>query len=175
MKADPGQLLRTLGSGVLPVNAAQAPRAVGSGSDRFAALLGAAGASSLSPQASGLPVAIDPDLELELTTEQSERLSAAADLAESRGLSTVGVLMDGMALVLDVANRLVVGEAGSTPGGVTPVEGLIRADAPQQSGQGSRGPIAGADLAPGVLEVLSEAERSRAARDDDRSQNEREG
>ncbi|GIW73670.1 MAG: hypothetical protein KatS3mg103_0192 [Phycisphaerales bacterium] len=54
---------------------------------------------------SGKVVVSGPDLGVDLTGEQLERLAQAADLAEAKGAQTAAVLIDGMVVRLDVASR----------------------------------------------------------------------
>lgn len=54
---------------------------------------------------SGQGVSIGPGVGVELTAEQADRLSAAADRALAAGATDVIVMLDGMALRLDVQNR----------------------------------------------------------------------
>lgn len=57
---------------------------------------------------SGLPVSIDPTLNIELSADGMERLAHAADRAEAAGLDRALVLVEGRALVVDVPSRTVV-------------------------------------------------------------------
>jgi hypothetical protein len=73
----------------------------------FEALLGRAREGGIQ---SGRKVALGADADgLELTTEQLDRLTVAADRAEANGVRHAVVLIDGMALRLDVESRLVTG------------------------------------------------------------------
>ncbi|MCC6660871.1 MAG: hypothetical protein IT437_08295 [Phycisphaerales bacterium] len=71
----------------------------------FASLLERARKGDLS---SGLPVSIARGSPIELTPEQLARVAAATDRAEARGGTRALVLVDGMALRVDVAARQVL-------------------------------------------------------------------
>lgn len=59
---------------------------------------------------SGRPVTIDFEPAEEINDEQLERLSSAADLAESAGAQRALMLIDGRGIVLDVFGRRLVNE-----------------------------------------------------------------
>lgn len=86
--------------------------------------------------AGGLPVKASKNSGLNLSAEQLQRLSAAADLAEAAGASRVLVMMDGMALRLDVGVREVTGAASMQPGEVlTGIDAIVQ----MPSGAGGTG------------------------------------
>lgn len=96
-------LLRALGSGVVPGREAQSSAAPG-GID-FAGLLDTARRGQLN---TGREVSLEPGLGLELSSEQMDRLSRAVDRAESSGAGRALVLLDGKALTVDVDGRRVI-------------------------------------------------------------------
>src|SRR5688572_29762289 len=103
-------LLRLLGAGVqrsAPVQGARPPEGPVE-SAGFAELLAKAKSGAIH---SGLPVEIDAGAGVALTGEQAARLERAADRAEAAGIQRALVFLDGMALVLDVKTRTVVGTA----------------------------------------------------------------
>lgn len=101
-------LLRLLGSqavpGVAPGSSAASP--ANSGGIDFATLLHQAQAGKL---ASGREVTIGRSAGVKLSDDQIKRISAAADLAESQGATRALVMIDGMAIKLDVSMREVTG------------------------------------------------------------------
>lgn len=87
-------------------------------------------AASRGEIASGRAVTIAPRAGVELNASQLERLSAAADRAEASGIHRLMVLMDGMALRLDVAQRQVTGTAALEGGEIAAdIDGVIRLEA----------------------------------------------
>lgn len=119
--------LNMLASGIRPVGAgAPRPTQQTSGAD-FSSMLSQAQRGELR---TGLDVAIAPALDLTLSAEQNAALSAAADKAESGGAAQSLVLMDDMALVLDVTARQIVDIADLSQAGVlTGIDSVIRASA----------------------------------------------
>lgn len=53
----------------------------------------------------GRAVVSGPELGVDLSAEQLQRLSHAADMAEAQGAKTAAVLLDGMVIRLDVESR----------------------------------------------------------------------
>ncbi len=53
----------------------------------------------------GRAVVSGPELGVDLSADQLQRLSHAADMAEAQGAKTAAVLMDGMVIRLDVESR----------------------------------------------------------------------
>jgi len=108
LSLNPAQLLRSLG-GVRPASVPDqsgAPRLTeGPG---FEQLLSAAQAGTVS---SGLPVRVASQAGVSLSTSQLSRLSGAADQAEAAGASRAVVMIDGMALTMDVGLRTITGQA----------------------------------------------------------------
>jgi hypothetical protein len=97
----------------------------------FADLLRKAEQGQLS---SGREVTVGKGVELTLAREQMARLAAAADRAEASGAVNALVLMDGVALRLDVQNRTIVSKSPATPGQVmTGVDAVISLDEPENA------------------------------------------
>ena len=99
----PTDLLRRLGGVGASQVAREAPATPVSGAG-FDELLRRARVGDLSSER---PISIASSVELDLSAEQLGRVAAAADRAEAAGASTVLVLMDGVALKLDVLTRTV--------------------------------------------------------------------
>jgi len=127
----------------------------------FADLLAKAQAGEVS---SHVPVTVANGAGVSLSDEQLRRLSIAADRAEASGVSRALVLIDGMALRLDVGVRQVTGRVELGPGAaLAGVDGVVRA--PEAAPAGTMEvPIA---QAPGVssmnatlLRALARAEGS---------------
>jgi hypothetical protein len=113
-----------VGAGLLSPSKAKVPPASPDGS--FAHLLRKAEQGEL---ASGREVTVGKGVDLKLAKEQVSRLSAAADRAEASGAMNVMVLMDGMALKLDVQNRTIIAKADAAPGQVmTGVDAVVSLD-----------------------------------------------
>lgn len=117
--------LNMLASGIRPIDTGTTRSSSERPGVDFSAMLDQARRGELR---TGLDVAIAPALDLTLTPEQSAALSAAADKAESQGATQSLVLMDDMALVLDVTARQIVDLADlSQPGVLTGIDSVIRA------------------------------------------------
>jgi hypothetical protein len=103
------------------------------GADPFAALL--AGAKRLvtdgGVQGGGLtsdrPVSMNSGVagSLSLSPDQQVRLSGAIDQAEAAGVSTALVLIDGMAMVVDVGARQITRTLGDEPGVLDGIDGVV--------------------------------------------------
>ncbi len=138
MIPSPADLLRVLGSGLRPDGAAEGVRAA-DGAD-FQTLLARARAGSLE---TGLPVTVADGAGLELSEEQLARLGRVVDRAHAEGATRILVMLDGVALDVDVLSRRVLGEADLAGGRVmTGIDGFVRL------GEGD-------DAAPGVLALPS--------------------
>lgn len=124
MKVNADDLLKVLGSGVRPAGV-EGPRP-GPGSTGpidFSKLLANARGGDVR---SGLPVALDPGLGVELDASGHERLSAAVDRLEAAGAARGVVMLDGHALVVDVSERRAIGLV-SEASEVVGVQGVVRA------------------------------------------------
>jgi len=121
------------------------------GSLDFARLLEQAQSAEL---ASGRPVTLARGVDLTLTEEQLARVAAAADRAEAAGAFTAAVLIDGEALVMDVATRTITGRidigAGEAFYGVDTI-----VSAPPAHEAPPTGPPASLHVNPSLLEALA--------------------
>lgn len=90
----------------------------------FASLLSAAGAGRIT---SDRPVEASPEVGGQLTAEQLGRVAVAADRAESAGMTTALVLIDGKAVQLDVLSREVTAVVDPRAVAVTGVDGVLAA------------------------------------------------
>ncbi len=122
MKVNGDDLLKVLGSGVRPAGV-EGPGAGGAGAFDFARLLASARGGDVR---SGLPVVMDSRLGVELDASGHERLSAAVDRLEAAGAARGVVMIDGHALVVDVAGRRVTGLVNHESE-VVGVQGVVRA------------------------------------------------
>lgn len=102
MTLQAADMLRRLGSGVVPGAAERAP----AGAPDFAALLRGAREGTAE---TGAPVRVADDVGIRLSETQLARLASAADRALAEGANRAIVVLDGMALTLDVHQRLVTG------------------------------------------------------------------
>ncbi len=105
MSAHGSEMLRALGAGIRPIGTEAAAPTARASDAGFARMLQDAQRGELR---TGVPVAVAPGLELSLSPAQETALSAAADKAEGAGASHALVLLDDMALVLDVTGRQIV-------------------------------------------------------------------
>jgi hypothetical protein len=113
-------LLRTLGAGKSSASSNSAAGTQLAGSN-FADLLNKASGGLLS---SGLQVSVAKDANVDLSQDQLQRLSKAADAAEAQGANRVLVMMDGQAYKLDVGVRQITGKVDMS-GVVTGVDGVV--------------------------------------------------
>lgn len=123
MNATGTDLLRLLSAqatpGVSP-GSASAP----TGALDFAQLLSQAKAGQLS---SGRDVSVASGSGVQLSDDQIKRISAAADIAESQGATRALVMIDGMAIKLDVSMRQVTGSVDMKSQGVlTGIDAVIQ-------------------------------------------------
>jgi hypothetical protein len=130
--------------------AARAP-AHDAGALDFARLLQQAQGAELD---SGRAVTLADGVEMTLSEAQLSRLAAAADRAEAAGAITAAVLIDGEALVMDVARRTITGRidlAGGEP--FYGVDTVV--SAPEASGAPLAAPRPALHNNPSLLDVLS--------------------
>jgi hypothetical protein len=73
------------------------------------------------------PVTINRGVKLELSPEQLERVGIAVDRAESLGMNTALVLIDGQALTVDVSSRRVMASVDASTIAVTDIDGVLAA------------------------------------------------
>ena len=168
MTGTPVDLLSMLASGLRAVGSA-----VGGGPQnlsrseiegaRFSELLGRAQSGEFSSE---LQIKVDHSLDLKLTDDQLDRLAHIADQAEAAGAKSVLVLIDGMALKLDVSQRTIVDEVNLSDGAVlSGIDAVVSAG--EVDGGGGKG-IGSAILPlpnglggtnPTLLHALAEVER----------------
>lgn len=74
-----------------------------------------------------LPVKVGKGVEVELSSEQLARLAEAADRAEAEGAGTAVVMIDGMALELDVTMRTVRSVVDQSAGIRTGIDAIVYA------------------------------------------------
>jgi hypothetical protein len=143
--------LKKLGSGVRPAGVeGTTPRGgvggAGGAGDAvaadFARLLKQAREGQVS---SGLSVSVDESVQVSLSDEQLARLSRAADRAEAEGLSSAVVMLDGMALLMDVGARRVTGVVdGRKLSAIPGIDGVVTAPgAADEAGLGQLGGAGG--------------------------------
>jgi len=157
-------LLRMLGSGVTPGversgAGAPAARATGAPGADFSALLEQAKAGTLS---SGRTVKIARGAGVSLSEDQIARVSAAADRAESQGATNALIMIDGLALKVDLTMREITGQADLTGGGVlTGFDAVVSAPKAGRNPAAAPLPSAGAGWGnASLLESMSKASAS---------------
>ncbi len=75
---------------------------------------------------SNRPVTVDAHIDPPLEEAQKTRLAVAADVAQHNGSKHAVLMLDGRALILDVAQRLIHDElSGRTPGGHSSVDAAV--------------------------------------------------
>jgi hypothetical protein len=120
-------LLKGLASGVRPFQpVSESPRtaAAQAGALDFASLLQKARSGAVS---SGKPVTVGAGSGVTLSEQQIKRLEQAADVAEASGATKALVLMDGMAIKLDVGVRTVLGASAMNDASVlTGFDAVVR-------------------------------------------------
>ncbi|MEX2219888.1 MAG: hypothetical protein WD749_14140 [Phycisphaerales bacterium] len=139
-----GLLKLLAGAGASLARPGRAGAADSAGGADFKALLEQARKGEL---ASGREVTLASGCGVTLTDSQLQRLAAAADRAEAQGVGRAIVLIDGMAIRLDVSIREVTGAADLSAGGVlTDIDAVI--GVPPDTGAGA---ATGAAGSPSVL------------------------
>lgn len=89
----------------------------------FADLLAAARKGELG---GGNPVSVLPGANVELSPDQIQRLSVAADMAQSAGATRALVRIDGQTLLMDVGARSITAKVNAVPGQVvTGIDSVI--------------------------------------------------
>lgn len=150
MSPVPVGLAALLGAaGGVRAGAAGSPALRGGAVD-FARLLEQAQAAELE---SGRQVTVARGVDVSLCEDQLGRIAAAADRAEAAGAITAAVLIDGEALVMDVAARTITGRvdmgAGEAFYGVDTI-----VSAPAHAEASVAGPPAALHMNPTLLEAL---------------------
>ncbi|MCB9848438.1 MAG: hypothetical protein H6814_08500 [Phycisphaeraceae bacterium] len=125
MNSEGVNLLRRLGSGVIPAGPERLASRTLEGSD-FPTLLVEAGAGALR---TGRALATATTIEPGLSPQQLRHLADAADLAQASGAGMVVAMIDDRALTLDVARRRITGEVPLDAPARTPSDVLDGIDA----------------------------------------------
>lgn len=106
--------------------------------------------------ATGRPVSVHPDCDVQLSEDQMHRLGVAIDRAEASGAQRALVMIDGMSIKVDVGVRQIVGKVDlqSTPV-LGEIDAVVQADAGVGSDQAKPllGPTA-ASLHPSLAKLL---------------------
>ncbi|MCL4741890.1 MAG: hypothetical protein KJZ54_06755 [Phycisphaerales bacterium] len=154
MSANGAEMLRALGAGVsLPSGAVGEPTRAGG---EFAALLARAQAGEVR---TGLEVTVARGAGVQLSPEQLERLADAADRAHAEGASRALVLIDGLALELDVLGRTITGAVDlGSEGVLTGIDAVVRVGAPGAPRVELFAPRPG--IAPSLVRALEESPQS---------------
>jgi hypothetical protein len=109
---------------------------------------------------SGQGVSIGPGVDVELSAEQADRLAAAADRAMAAGATDVVVMLDGMALRLDVQNRQITGRVNlDEHRELLDVDGIIAAPTASAGNEQIAGPGT-RSMNASLLNVLSQTKRA---------------
>lgn len=82
---------------------------------------------------SGRVVVSGAELGVDLSADQLERLSYAADVAEAQGAETAAVLMDGMVIRLDVESRTALASTPADSAMMTDVDVVLSAGSGEAS------------------------------------------
>ena len=110
--------------------------------------------SSAQSKQSQLPVELGKGLEIELTSDQMARIADAVDRAEAEGADTAVVMIDDMALEVDVTMRTIRGEIDQDGGINTQIDSIVYAEAASSASQPS-GP-AGLSGNTDVLKIIAD-------------------
>ena len=154
MSASGAEMLRALGAGAShPGDGVGASVQAGG---EFAALLARAQSGEVR---TGLEVTVARGVDVQLTASQLERLAAAADRAHAEGASRALVLIDGLALELDVLSRTITGAIDLGAEGVlTGIDAVVRVGAPGVLRVESFAPPPG--IAPSLVRALEESPKN---------------
>lgn len=142
MNANPADLLRLLSSRGARTEAAVAEgvKEVAPASETERAAFGNALARVEGGDlSSGRSVTVERDAGVELSESQLFRLAHAADRAEEAGIHNALVLIDGMALVMEVHSRRVTERADLGSAVLTGIDGV--ASVPSEDGAGEGGAV----------------------------------
>ena len=134
-------LLRHLASGIIPGSSTTSSQPAQPGAADFAKLLAQAKDGQL---ASNQPVSVSPRSKLNLSPDQMQRLSVAADRAQAAGLHTAMVMLDGKPLLMDVQSRQVLGAFDASAREASTVDGVVAAPSAQDAAQ----PMASTGIVP---------------------------
>lgn len=131
-------------TGMRPANAASNSQNL-QGAD-FGALLEQARSGNVE---SGVPIRVPKHLGLQLDQSQNDRLAKAMDQADMQGAGRALVLMDGMALTMDVGTRTVTGVVDAKSPGV--LDGIDTVVVASQDPNAKTNDAKGADLFAGTV------------------------
>lgn len=111
---------------------------------------------------SNVPITIARNSGVELSPDQLQRLSVAADMAQSAGATRCLVHIDGQSLMLDVGARQITGKASASPGEViTGIDAVLEVPAapgtPTLGANKPRTPAIPMGISPSLLEALTAA------------------
>ncbi|HYF14959.1 MAG TPA: hypothetical protein VD971_07810 [Phycisphaerales bacterium] len=149
---DPVRMLRALAGVRAPGGPTRGNQSEG---DAFARILERARTGELR---SGAPVRIVSGAGVTLTSEQLERLSAAADRAEAHGAGRAAFLIDGRCVVMDVGVRRVLGAMDLSGEGVLgEIDAVVAVPAPAADGEAVLAPpgLSGRGMNEALLRVLA--------------------
>lgn len=108
---------------------------------------------------SGRNVVLGAGANVELSSDQLERISQAADRAEAAGADGAIILIDGMALQLDVEARQIVGVIDpNAPTTLSGVDAVVTAP-PSGAQRGSPLPLPSPGMHPALTEILAAGEQ----------------
>lgn len=126
------QLLGSLASGIVSGGGTAKGQPAQNSAADFAKLLAQAKDGQL---ASNQPVSVSPRSKLDLSPDQMQRLSVAADRAQAAGLHTALVMLDGKPLVMDVQSRQVLEAFDANAREASTVDGVVAAPSAQDAAQ----------------------------------------
>lgn len=145
MSPSPTDMLRLLGSGVQGSVDRPASRPVEESG--FKELLNKARAGGVP---SGIEARVADGVAMTFSPEQMKRLTIAGDKAEAAGASRAMILMDGLALTMDVGTRTIIQATNATSVGVVgDVDAVLSADSQADSPAHDSGTRLLKALAPG--------------------------
>lgn len=158
MTPNPLDMLQLLSAGVRRVSGGERAAAPSTGQTTFAQTLTQARQGTLE---SGVPVRVASGAGVELSDGQLARLAQAADRAEAAGATRALVLIDGMALRLEVGTRTISGRAelpGAGIGVIAGVDAVVSVPAEKVDAATRRGtppaPVSPAVLPPSLAKAL---------------------
>jgi len=125
------ELLKRLGGGQATGLSAGSATVADKARSGFAGMLSRLSAAA---PASGMAVTVEPFAGVTLNAEQLERLSRAADAAESAGATRALVVVDDQALLMDVTTRRITGKADPEAQVLTDLDAVVRVPAAGSSG-----------------------------------------
>ncbi|MEO1007056.1 MAG: hypothetical protein AAFX79_00650 [Planctomycetota bacterium] len=128
MTGTPLDLLKLVGAGARLLGAGRAEQPGGADFETALAAATEGGAGT------GRVVVAGPELGVDLTPSQLERLAQATDRAEARGAETAAVLIDGMMIRVDVASRVALESVPIEDGALADIDAVVSAGPERPSG-----------------------------------------